>query len=189
MTEPHAEFSRSPISRTVTVSTLPTTGFPVRIDASEAERGELAVAHGLSSVESFHADLELKRWRKDGVRIRGTIRAKIVQECIVTLVPVVSDLDIPVDAVFLPEDSPLRRPVDEDGALIVDPEGPDIPETFEGGSIDAGAIAEEFFELAIDPYPRAPGAELDEASSTDGDGGEDAGDNPFARLAALRDKL
>ena len=189
MAEPRPEFSKSPISRAVTVSTLPTTGFSVRIDATEAERDELAEAHGLSSVDSFHAELELKRWRKDGVRMRGTIRAKIVQECIVTLDPVVSDLDIPVDAVFLPEDSPLRRPLDDDGALIVDPEGPDIPETFEGGTIDVGAIAEEFLELAIDPYPRAPGAELDEASSTDDDGGKDAGDNPFARLAALRDKL
>ena len=189
MAEPRAEFSRSPISRAVTVSTLPTTGFPVRIDATETERAGLAEAHALSSVESFHADLELKRWRKDGVRMRGTIRAKIVQECIVTLEPVVSDLDIPVDAVFLPEDSPLRRPLDDDGALIVDPEGPDIPETFEGGTIDVGAIAEEFLELAFDPYPRAPGAELDEASSKDDDGGEDARDNPFARLAALRDKL
>ena len=189
MAEPRAELLQSPISRTFTVSTLPTSGFPVRFDASETERDELAEAHGLSSVVSFHADLELKRWRKDGVRLRGTIRAKIVQECIVTLEPVVSDLDIPVDAVFLPEDSPLRRPLDDDGALIVDPEGPDIPETFEGGTIDAGAIAEEFFELAIDPYPRAPGAEMDGASSTDDNGGEDADDNPFARLAALRDKL
>jgi len=189
MVEPRAEFSKSPISRIVTVSTLPTTGFPVRIDATGEERGELAAAHGLSSVDTFHADLELKRWRKDGVRLRGTVQAKIVQECIVTLEPVVSDLDIPVDSVFLPEDSPLKRPLDDDGALIVDPEGPDIPETFEGGSIDVGAIVEEFFELAIDPYPRAPGAELDEASSTDDEGGEDDGDNPFARLAALRDKL
>ncbi|MAZ15697.1 MAG: metal-binding protein [Ahrensia sp.] len=189
MAEPHGDSPRSPVSRTVTVSTLPTGGFPVRIDATAEERGELAEAHGLSSVESFHADLELKRWRKDGVRMRGTIRAEIVQECIVTLEPVVSKLDIPVDAVFLPEDSPLRRPLDDDGALIVDPEGPDIPETFEGGTIDAGAIAEEFFELAIDPYPRAPGAELDEVSSKDDKGDEDADDNPFARLAALRDKL
>ena len=122
MAEPHGDSPRSPVSRTVTVSTLPTGGFPVRIDATAEERGELAEAHGLSSVESFHADLELKRWRKDGVRMRGTIRAEIVQECIVTLEPVVSKLDIPVDAVFLPEDSPLRRPLDDDGALIVDPE-------------------------------------------------------------------
>mgnify|MGYP001280512343 CR=1 FL=1 len=71
MTERHEESSRSPVSRTVTVSTLPTTGFPVRIDATEAERNELAEAHGLSSVESFLADLELKRWRKDGVTPGG----------------------------------------------------------------------------------------------------------------------
>ena len=40
--------------------------------------------------------------------------------------------------------------------LIIDAEGPDLPETFSGDRLDAGAIAEEFFELAIDPYPRKP---------------------------------
>lgn len=183
------EPAQSPIAYPVTVSILPTGGFPVRVDANEDERAALAAAHGLLAVESFVAELEFKRWRRDGVRLRGTIRARIVQECIVTLEPVAADLDIPVDAVFLPEGSPLRNPVDEDGAIIVDPEGPDSPETFEGGMIDAGEVCEEFFELAIDPYPRAPGARLDVEKSAGNGDGEDTDDNPFARLAALRDKL
>lgn len=179
----------SPIARPVVVSVLPSAGFAVRIEAGEAEREALAKTHGLASVDSFIAELDLKRWRKDGVRIRGTVKARIVQECIVTLAPVPAELDVSVDAVFLPEGSRLARPLDDDGAMIVDPDGPDLPETFEGGVIDAGAVAEEFFELAIDPYPRAPGAELEQpvdAADDDGDGGAD---NPFAKLAALRDKL
>lgn len=184
-----SEAGESVLSRPVTVSTLPTSGFSLTIDAAETERAALAHAHDLSSVDSFLAALEFKRWRKDGVRIRGSIRARIVQECIVTLEPVVSELDIPVDAVFLPEGSRLVRPLDEDGALIVDPDGPDIPETFEGGAIDAGQVAEEFFELAIDPYPRAPDAMLDDSAASDEQDDSENGDNPFARLAALRDKL
>lgn len=179
---------QSPIARPVVVSVLPTAGYPVRIEANEAERAALAEAHGLLAVDAFVADLDVKRWRKDGVRIQGAVNARIVQECIVTLEPVPADLDIAIDAVFVPEGSRLARPLDDDGALIVDAEGPDIPEIFEGGEIDAGAVAEEFFELAIDPYPRAPGAELDEIDdeNDDGDGGEE---NPFAKLAGLRDKL
>ena len=189
MTVSPTEPEKSPISRPISASTLPTAGFAVRIDANDEERAALADEHGLASVESFVAEFELKRWRKDGVRIRGTVSANIVQECVVTLQPVVTDLEIPVDAVFVPEGSPLKRPLDEDGAMIVDPEGPDIPETFERGMLDAGAVAEEFFELAIDPYPRAPGAELGEAAADGDTEDEEATDNPFARLAALRDKL
>ncbi|MFZ2099014.1 MAG: DUF177 domain-containing protein [Oricola sp.] len=181
--------SASPISRPVVASVLPTAGFPVHIEASAEERAALAQVHGLLAVERLVADLELKRWRKDGVRLRGRVIAKIIQECIVTLEPVTAELDVPIDAIFVPEGSRLARPLDDDGALIIDAEGADVPEIFEGGVIDAGAIAEEFFELAIDPYPRAPGAELEQASETVEEEAEDAADNPFARLAALRDKL
>lgn len=178
----------SPIARPIVVSVLPATGHPVRIEADEAARAALAEAHDLVSVDAFVADLDVRRWRKDGVRIQGAVKARIVQECIVTLEPVVSDLDVEIDAVFVPEGSRLARPLDDDGALIVDAEGPDLPETFEGGEIDVGAVAEEFFELSIDPYPRAPGAELDETAAADDDGEGDE-ENPFAKLAGLRDKL
>jgi uncharacterized metal-binding protein YceD (DUF177 family) len=191
MTREFSDDRTSPISRPVTVSTLPSAGFALVIDAGEKECCALAKVHDLASVERFRADLELKRWRRDGVRIRGTIAAKIVQECVVTLQPVISELDVPVDAVFLPEGSKLTRPMDQDGALIIDPDGPDAPELFAGGEIDAGAVAEEFFELAIDPFPRVPGAELqrDAVAGDDRESGDDGKGNPFAKLAALRDKL
>ncbi|WP_421851772.1 DUF177 domain-containing protein [Oricola sp.] len=177
---------KSPVSRPVTVSVLPTNGFDLRIDADEAERTALAEAHGLSQAAAFHADLVLKRWRKDGVKVAGSLTARITQQCVVTLAPIETVIETTVDAVFLPEGSSLERPLDDDGALLVDPDGPDAPETFVGGVLDAGAVAEEFFELEIDPYPRAEGAALDiESDNEDGDGRA----NPFAGLAALRDKL
>ena len=49
---------------------------------------------------------------------------------------------------------------------MLDAEGPDGPETFTGDTIDAGALAEEFFGLAIDPYPRKTGVAV---VSTDDD--------------------
>ena len=45
--------------------------------------------------------------------------------------------------------------------MHLDAEGPDSPETFSGETIDVGALAEEFFGLAIDPYPRKEGVSLD----------------------------
>jgi hypothetical protein len=115
---------QSPVSHTVVVSVLPSAGFSARIEATEDQKAALAEAHDLLAVDSFIAELELKRWRRDGVRIRGNVQARIRQECVVTLEPLVTDLDVPVDAVFLPEGSKLARPLDEEGALIVDPDGP-----------------------------------------------------------------
>jgi len=46
------------------------------------------------------------------------------------------------------------------GEILIDAEGPDSPETFSGDTIDVGALAEQFFGLAIDPYPRKQGASL-----------------------------
>lgn len=178
----------SPISRPVTVSVLPASGFDLTIDANESERAALAAAHDLVGVHRFRADLEIKRWRKDGVRVRGRIQAKIEQSCVVTLEPLESGIDATFDAVFLPDGSKLRRPLDSDGALLIDPDGPDAPETFENGILDAGAVAEEFFELEIDPFPRAPAAELSRAAES-ADEGSDTRENPFAELRALKDKL
>ena len=44
--------------------------------------------------------------------------------------------------------------------VVIDPDAPDPPEILDGPTIDVGAMAEENFVLAIDPYPRAPGAAL-----------------------------
>jgi len=49
------------------------------------------------------------------------------------------------------------------GEILIDAEGPDSPETFSGDTIDVGALAEQFFGLAIDPYPRKAGASLEAA--------------------------
>jgi len=53
------------------------------------------------------------------------------------------------------------------GEVHLDAEGPDSPETFSGETIDVGALAEEFFGLAIDPYPRSEGASLAAAGEPD----------------------
>ena len=64
---------------------------------------------------------------------------------------------------------------------MLDADGPDSPETFSGDTIDVGALAEEFFGLAIDPYPRKPGAVAADAGSDEA--GEPAG-GPLAGKAA-----
>lgn len=179
------------LSFPVAVKRLPQKGLTVKIEADERERRALREFHELEDVKSFKAELQIVPWKKDGIRVRGVVKADIVQSCIVTLEPIDAKIDAEIDSLFVPQDSRLARlPLDENGELIISAEGPDIPETFSGDSLDAGAIAEEFFELAIDPYPRKPEAEA--APPVVATFGTDAGDekpvNPFASLKDWKQK-
>lgn len=158
--------AKSPVSFEVHVARLPQKGLPVVIEAAEPQRKALAAVHGLLSVEGYRAEMLVTAWKRNGVKISGRVVADITQSCVVTLEPVAAHIDEAVEGVFLPQDSKLAR-LDQDGEMLLDAEGPDSPEVFTGDTIDAGALAEELFGLALDPYPRRPGAALD-SSSLDG---------------------
>ncbi|MDQ6434555.1 DUF177 domain-containing protein [Mesorhizobium sp. LHD-90] len=146
---------KSPISFEVSVARLPKKGMPVTIEATEKQRKALADVHGLVSVERLRADLLVSAWKRNGIQVKGRVQADIVQSCVVTLDPLQATVDEEVSAVFLPEDSRLgRESFDLGGEIMIDVDGPDSPETFSGDRLDVGALAEEFFGLGIDPYPR-----------------------------------
>ncbi|MBS9720105.1 DUF177 domain-containing protein [Tianweitania sp. BSSL-BM11] len=158
---------------------------PVRIEADADMRAALAQAHDLLSVERFVADVMVTDWKASGVAVNGTVEAKITQACIVTLEPLTARIDEPVEATFLPRNSKLHRLPDPSDEMMIDPEGPDAPEILEGDMVDVGALAEEIFALAIDPYPRKDGVEPLEFIEDN-----EAPMNPLAeKLAALKDKL
>src|SRR3546814_13873494 len=99
------------------------------------------------------------RGKKDGVRIRGRLQAEIEQSCVVTLEPVTSRLDEQFEHLFVPEGSKLARLVLGDTAeMVLDPDGPDLPETFIGDTINAGEVWAAGSDLAIDrSYSRRVG--------------------------------
>lgn len=164
--------TESPVSFDANVTRLPQKGLPVVVEADAGQRAALAEIHGLLSVESYRAELLVTSWKRNGIKVNGTVTADITQECIVTLEPLQGHIREDLSAVFLPEDSKLGRlGFGAGGEMHLDAEGPDSPETFSGDTIDVGALAEEFFGLAIDPYPRKPGASL--AGET-----REAGDEP-----------
>lgn len=160
--------THSPVSFIVNVARLPQKGMSVVIEADAAQREALAEAHGLLSVERYRAELLVTSWKRNGVKVRGRVEASITQACIVTMDPLDAKVDEEVEGVFLPQDSKLgREGFHVGGEILLDAEGPDSPETFEGDSIDVGALAEEFFGLGIDPYPRKKGATMTAATDED----------------------
>jgi hypothetical protein len=173
------------IPHLVSVARLPQNGMNLTLTANAKELSALAKAHDLIHVQSFKAELLVKKWRKDGVKITGRVTADITQNCVITLEPLDNRVENEIDTIFVPENSKLARPpLSADGEMVIDFEGADIPETFSGDTIDAGALAEEFFGLAIDPYPRKPGASLEQGIEQDGQ--EAAKPSPFAGLLKFR---
>ncbi|WP_192182608.1 YceD family protein [Mesorhizobium amorphae] len=163
----HAD-ARGPVSFVANVARLPHKGLPVVIDADDRQRAALAGEHELLSVERYRAELLVAPWKRNGVKVSGRVEADITQACIVTLDPVAAHIDEPVEALFLPEQSKLgRQGFEGGGEIVLDADGPDSPETFSGNTIDVGALAEQFFGLAIDPYPRKAGASVEAAGDTE----------------------
>jgi hypothetical protein len=116
----------------VKVSHVSANPITVRIAADTADLKRLARQWGVPKVLKFEAELSLGRWKRDGVRVKGHVSSEIVQDCVVTLDPVQQQIEEDVEAVFLPENSRLaQRAVDGNGEMFLDPDGPDLPETFQ----------------------------------------------------------
>ena len=169
-----------PLSLPVDVRSLPKLGHRERHSASEDERRRLAALNDLAAVPRFDLDVLVEKWRSDGVKITGRAEADVVQSCVVTLEPVENALEFEIDATFVPEGSKLSGVSLSE--LVLDPDGDDPPEAFDGVSIDVGALASELFSLSLDAYPRAEGATLPDSAR------DDTATNPFAALGALKDK-
>ena len=137
------EFSRiAPLARLASNSAV------YEIVANPAECAALARRFGLIAVERFAATVRLTG-SAAGVRLEAEIHAATVQQCGVTLEPFPSALD---DRFFL-----LYRRAPPP-ALALDPAAEDF-ETLVGEEIDIGEAVAQQLSLALDPFPRAPGAE------------------------------
>ncbi len=84
--------SRPAFSYPVKVGHISANAVTVRLSANESERQALAELWDVREVLSLSADLQIARWKKDGVKIKGDVTARIVQSCVVTLEPVEADI-------------------------------------------------------------------------------------------------
>jgi len=171
--------SNMPWSVPVSLHEVPETGRNFILVADEHTRAAIAKLAGLRTLPRLEARFEVTPRGRDGLHVTGTIAATVGQDCVVTLEPIDSEIEEPIDLVFAPPAAPIL--VDEEGAKIeVAPV--DAPEPLVGGSIDLGVIASEFLMLAIDPYPRKAGAVFEPPAKEVGTSG------PFAALTALKKK-
>jgi len=154
-------------SRIVSLARLPERGREERLVASPAECAALARRFAIPAVNRMEAVVRLCPAPGGGATVAGRLSAEVVQDCVVTLEPVVQAVEEEVALRIL---APGESPSD-------DPEAPDEIEA-EGDVVDLGEALAEQLSLALDPYPRAPGAEMPPEAPAGTHG-------PFAALAAL----
>ena len=166
----------------VRIDKLPASGRSVSVDADASTREKIAKDMKLTSVEQFVAELTVVPLR-GGLRAQGWLKARITQPSVVTFEPISQDIDEEVDRVFLPVPHGHQAPA-PGSEVFIDLEDDDFPDHIDGPEVDLSALLLETLALAIDPYPRREGEDLN-ALGPIGDG-EESG--PFAALAKLKDQ-
>jgi len=165
----------------VVVLQIPESGLHREFEADPAERSAMAEIAGLREIISASASFDLVLKSGGRVHLTGRVVARIGQTCVVTLDPIENEIDEPVDLIFAPPEMipDLSDLVDE--AAESDAEIPDPPEPIINGVIDLGRVATDALFLAVDPYPRKPGAIFEPPAEA-----QDPQDHPFAALKTLR---
>ena len=155
-----------------------------------AERAAIAHWLGIEALDSLKAVIQLSRVGGDEYAYRGHFEADVVQACVITLAPVPSHLSGEIRRKFqvLQRPSARRRKSAAEPSPVIPPvidlaaADEDSPEPLDQPVLDLAAPLLEELSLALDPYPKAPGAAFEVPPEP-----RAAADNPFAVLEKLKE--
>jgi uncharacterized metal-binding protein YceD (DUF177 family) len=141
----------------------------VTVEATATERDAVAKRLGAIAIAHLVCRFQLRRWEGATVQAEGTLQARVTQTCVVSSEAFDTDIAEDFDIRFVPEG------MESDD---IDLDAPDeIP--YAGASIDLGEATTEQLALALDPFPKKPGAAI-------ADDAQDPPEGPFAALARVR---
>jgi len=186
----------------VDVGHLPPQGRSYTITASAEERARVAARLDLQDVEVLKAALEVN-FQGGLIVVTGTVDAKVTQSCVVSLGPVPAVISEVIEASYMTEERAAKEQVKREKILSKKKAGfkasaeeeeliefgrQDPPEVARGDRIDLGELAVVHLALALDPYPRAPGAAFDPGAwGLEAENEENIPQtSPFAALAKLK---
>ena len=137
----------------IVVADLPEEGIDLEIVPDDENRAALARHAGVLAVPSLTARLDVKPDGRGGVTVEGTLEATVRQTCVVTLEPFDNAIAQAISVRFAPAESAMPERA---GAIEAGEDN--LPDPLIGGRLDVAAVIAEFLVLAVDPYPRKPGA-------------------------------
>lgn len=166
-------------SRPVAIESIGPKAQTRRIEAEAGERRDLAERFGLLALQSLSATVELERQAGDAVHARGHLVADVVQSCVVTLEPVPAHIEADFTCNY-------TAAAPEAVEAVIDPLAEEEIEALTGEEIDLGETVAQQLAIALDPYPRAPGAVWPQDAQSETAAGREGGKGPFATLARLK---
>ncbi len=169
------KYAPTPWQVPVAVEDVGDTGARFDLVADAEVRAAVARMAGLRDLPRLEANFDVTR-RGPGLHVAGRVSATVGQLCVVTLEPLVNEVEEAIDLLFVPRPIAER----EDGEVGTRGESAGDTEPLIGGLVDLGALAIEFLILGLDPYPRKPGAVFQPPPEAKPD------ESPFAALASLR---
>lgn len=179
-------------SRFVEADSVGTHRMERRISANAEERAALARRFEIEAVARLEAVFDLRRAGSGVVHVTGEIDADVVQSCVVTLAPVPAHVHETFAVDFAAMGSKGdgskgegREVKGREAELDLDFEAAEPPEPIRNGHIDLGELAAQQLSLALDPYPRAPGAAVPEQYQP-GAEPEETGERPVNPFSILK---
>ena len=131
---------------------------PVLLEPDAAGRGAVAAELGIPGVRKLRLEGRLLPEGRQDWRLEAHLGATVVQDCVVTLEPVVTRIDEAVSRRYV---AGLAEEIEAGEQEMGDDEVEPLP-----ASLDAGEVLLEALALALPPFPRAPGVELGEVVVT-----------------------
>jgi uncharacterized metal-binding protein YceD (DUF177 family) len=138
------------------------------VEANAAECDAVAARLSLNAVRYLRCGFDLCGAEAGVVLATGMLRARVTRTCVISLEPFETEVAEDFRVRFVPAGTES-----DDIDLEADDEIP-----YEDAALDLGEAAAEQLALALEPFPRKPGAELPEVSEQE--------NGPFAALARLR---
>lgn len=158
-------------------------GVSGEIAATESEIETIGKMLDLVALDRLTLAYRLERRGGGRLLLTGTLRATVTQTCVISLDPVESRIEVPVEMEFWPAAliaESERNAAETGGSGLLD-----WPEAILDGWIDLGPVIYESLATALDPYPKREGARFGWAEGP-GPEAETAKTGPFAALAALK---
>ena len=114
------------------------------------ERDALAGSFGLLELSKLVVEVEVRRGGPDNpiFNLEGILQASVVQECVLCLGFVTTNIREDLSAKFIPE-ARIRMKKD-----VFNHTDPDHPEIYSGSLLEIGKLVQDQLSLAIEPYPR-----------------------------------
>ncbi len=155
------------LHRPVALDRVGPRGLTLDIEAKPEELPAIAARLRVLALAGLRCAFKLRRVGASTVEAEGVLRAQVTETCVVSLDPFDHDVQEAFTVHFVPSGAEDDDP---------DPEAVDqIP--YAGGAADLGEAAVEQLALALDPFPRKPGAVLPEEATAEAS-------SPFAALRA-----